>query len=43
MLTTFLVARAMFGRESIELDELAARVDDLQKAASDGTTFGMAG
>ncbi len=32
-----------FGRESIELDELAARVDDLEEAASDGATFGMAG
>ena len=31
------------GRESIELDDLAARVDDLEEAASDGASFGMAG
>ena len=29
--------------DGIELDELAARVDDLEQAASDGATFGMAG
>ncbi len=32
-----------FGRDSIELDDLAARVDDLEQAASDGASFGMAG
>ena len=37
------VAMLRFGREGIELDDLAARVADLEQAASDGASFGMAG